>query len=195
MFRIADEWIEPRWIKEGSQRNNDICAHHTSPSYFAIIEKRRRWPGNAFVPMDETSRKVRFTGIEARDNSTVFFNPPLFDPRGRGTYEVRIKLCVSSAIRFWKFSPDGICWRETLCILCVMETLLMDHAIDRHSIERVDVELMGINYFWKWLFNFNFVKLTRWLISKNIFLIIEFIGIIFIIGAIIFFFSSCKDRL
>lgn len=98
MFRIADEWIEPRWIKEGSQRNNDICAHHTSPSYFAIIEKRRRWPGNAFVPMDETSRKVRFTGIEARDNSTVFFNPPLFDPRGRGTYEVRIKLCERDSL-------------------------------------------------------------------------------------------------
>lgn len=76
------------WIKERSERNNDISTLHTSPSYFAIIEKRRRWPENAFVPMDERPlEKFDSRGSRRGIIPPYFSTLPVFrSPRARNVW-------------------------------------------------------------------------------------------------------------
>lgn len=106
------------WVKEGSQRNNDIyiyiCTHHhTSPSYTS--QSSRNVDDDLETPLFRWMRpleKFDSRGSRREIIPPYFSTLPFSIPEGAATYEVRIKLCVSSATRFWKFSPDGICWRE-----------------------------------------------------------------------------------
>lgn len=151
------------WIKGATQEQRFAISYlsYTSASFdFAIIEKRRRWPGNAFcsngcgAPVEmydswkSTCKIIPTLPFLLLFFFFLFFGFSFFFFFIPGGARTRTKLSNSKAIRFWKFQPG---WnykeRKKPTYPCHENTLLMDPRHRQCPIEPADAKLMAGNCF------------------------------------------------